>query len=377
MESPARNLSRGLAEQVEAVCKHYLSNGRHCGNYWVVGDVNNNAGRSLFVRLKGPLSGNGARGHWTDAATGEYGDLLDLIAARENLASFRETLDEARRFLKQPRVETASRHGQRSSNRDTIAAARKIWAASRPVLGTPAEAYLRARKITADLDTAPLRYHPALFYREVPDAPCRTMPALVAAVTNLRGEITGVHRTWLDSVRNAKARVPSPRRSLGAIIGNGVRFGEIGGVVLVGEGIETVLSIKSALPDLPMVAALSAGHLTEWEFPPSLRRLIIACDNDSAGRFAGGHLTERAEAAGIQASMIVSARADFSGSSSTTVRAGAKRSIRCESAWRDRSQYGLMTISCVIGSLTSAAKRAPMPPFSPVVRSAAIVPSDS
>jgi hypothetical protein len=42
-----------------------------------------------------------------------------------------------------------------------------------------------------------------------------------------------------------------------------------------------------------------------------LRRLIIACDNDSAGRFAGGHLTERAEAAGIQASMIVSARADF------------------------------------------------------------------
>ena len=38
-------------------------------------------------------------------------------------------------------------------------------------------------------------------------------------------------------------------------------------IVLVGEGIETVLSLKSALPDLPMVAALSAGHLAAWEIP--------------------------------------------------------------------------------------------------------------
>ena len=66
MESPARTLSSNLAENVEAVCKHYLSNGRRCGNYWIVGDVNNNAGRSLYVRLKGPLSGAGARGRWTD-----------------------------------------------------------------------------------------------------------------------------------------------------------------------------------------------------------------------------------------------------------------------------------------------------------------------
>jgi len=42
--------------------KHYLSNGRRSGNYWIVGDVNNHAGRSLYVRLKGPLSGKGARG---------------------------------------------------------------------------------------------------------------------------------------------------------------------------------------------------------------------------------------------------------------------------------------------------------------------------
>ncbi|MBM3551944.1 MAG: hypothetical protein FJX45_09290 [Alphaproteobacteria bacterium] len=311
MESPAAVLSRGLAEQVEAVCKHYLSNGRRCGNYWVVGDVNNHAGRSLYVRLKGPLSGKGARGKWCDAATLEHGDLLDLIAAREGLTSLKEALEEARRFLRQPRIKAATSQNKRFPNRDTITAARKIWAASWPILGTPAEAYLRARKISADLDASSLHYHPALFYREGPGIPARKMPALVAAVRNLRGEVMGVHRTWLDRSRNDKARVSSPRRSLGAILGNGVRFGNAEEVVLVGEGIETVLSLKSALPGLPMVAALSAGHLAAWEFPPSLHRLIIACDNDGAGRCAGHCLAERAEAAGIQANIVLSARADF------------------------------------------------------------------
>ena len=65
-ESLARTLSSGLAEHVEALCRHYLSNGRRCGNYWIVGDVNNHAGRSLYVRLKGPLCGKGARGKWAD-----------------------------------------------------------------------------------------------------------------------------------------------------------------------------------------------------------------------------------------------------------------------------------------------------------------------
>ena len=310
MESPAA-LSRGLAEQVEAVCKHYLSNRCRSGNYWIVGDVNNHAGRSLYVRLKGPFSGKGARGKWTDAATGEYGDLLDLISARENLASFKDTLEEARCFLKQPREPSSARQDERSSSRDTIAAARKIWAASQPIVGTPAETYLRTRKITADLDPASLRYHPALFYRERPGACSRKLPALVAAVANLRGEVTGVHRTFLDPTRKDKARVPSPRRSLGAILGNGVRLGTIEDIVLIGEGIETVLSLMSALPDLPMVAALSAGHLAGWQFPPSLRHLIIACDNDAAGRRAARRLTERADATDVDVTTITSLRADF------------------------------------------------------------------
>jgi hypothetical protein len=312
MESPAKKLSRDLAESVEAVCKHYLSNGRRSGNYWIVGDVNNNAGRSLFVRLKGPLCGKGARGRWMDGATDEHGDLLDLIRAREGFTSFRDTLDEARRFLRAPRETPTERRNDNSRKCDTIALARKIWAASQPIPGTKAEAYLRARKITADLNDAPLRYQPALIYREHPgSSPPRKLPALVAAVTNDAGAIMGIHRTFLDPKRNAKASVSSPRRSLGAILGNGVCFGVIDDFAIIGEGIETVLSLKSVAPHLPMVAALSASHLAAWEIPAGLRRLVIAADNDRAGRIVARKLAERAEAAGVDVETIVSRGEDF------------------------------------------------------------------
>ena len=37
----ASDLARRLAREAEAVCRHYLSNGRRQGAYWVVGDVRN------------------------------------------------------------------------------------------------------------------------------------------------------------------------------------------------------------------------------------------------------------------------------------------------------------------------------------------------
>ena len=66
MSSEAADLAHRLARDAEAVCRYYLSNGRRQGRYWLVGDVANTPGRSLFVRLKGPDSGKGAAGKWTD-----------------------------------------------------------------------------------------------------------------------------------------------------------------------------------------------------------------------------------------------------------------------------------------------------------------------
>ena len=64
------DLARRLAHDAEAVCRHYLSNGRRCGRYWVVGDLDNTRGRSLYVRLHGPDTGKGAAGKWADNVAG-------------------------------------------------------------------------------------------------------------------------------------------------------------------------------------------------------------------------------------------------------------------------------------------------------------------
>src|ERR687892_1574002 len=105
MPRDASELARRLARDAEAVCRHYLSNGRRQGRYWLVGDVANTRGRSLFVRLTGPESGKGAAGKWTDAATGEHGDLLDIIRESCGLVDFHDVVGEARRFLSLPRPE--------------------------------------------------------------------------------------------------------------------------------------------------------------------------------------------------------------------------------------------------------------------------------
>jgi hypothetical protein len=102
MISAAADLARRLARDAEAVCRHYLSKGRRSGRYWIAGDAMNTPGRSLYVRLQGPDYGPGAAGKWTDAATGEHGDLLDLIALNRDLPGLGEAITEARRFLVLP-----------------------------------------------------------------------------------------------------------------------------------------------------------------------------------------------------------------------------------------------------------------------------------
>ena len=141
---------------------------------------------------------------------------------------------------------------------DRTEAARRLWRRCRSVDGTHAEAYLRARAIHQCRFPA-LRFHPALFYRD--GGGVRRLPALVAAVTGADGNITGVHRTWLDPMRAAKAPVARPRKALGHVYGRAVHFGgPFAGTLLVGEGIETVLSLVTALPDTIAAAALSAGN---------------------------------------------------------------------------------------------------------------------
>ncbi|MBA4208416.1 MAG: DNA primase [Parvibaculum sp.] len=313
----ASDLARRLSRHAEAVCRRYLSNGGRQGNYWLAGDVRNAPGRSTFVRLNN--SPKGPAGKWQDAATGEHGDLLDVIRESLGLADFKDVAAEARAFLALPHPESerhgpAPRPGQAPPG--SPEAARRLIGMARPIAGTPVARYLGGRAITMLAGTGALRFHPRCYYRRDEHSPTETWPAMIAAVTDLSGRITGAHRTWLDPagfdpVRLGKAPIEVQRKAMGELLGNAVRFGAPGEVLAAGEGIETMLSLRQALPSLPAVAALSAAHLAAILFPPGLKRLYIARDLDSAGDGARDTLRQRARRAGIEPLDLSPSRGDF------------------------------------------------------------------
>ena len=311
----ASELANRLARDAEAVCRHYLSAGRKAGNYWIVGDIANNKGKSLYVHLAGSSAGR-----WADGATGEYGDLLDLVRETCGLVDFRDVADEARRFLRvsQPAPAVHRRDDARTDppvDRPADERAQRLFRMTQPLAGTLADSYLRQRGILrASLHPA-LRYHPSCYYRDLVTGRTHRFPALIAAVTDPAGTITGVHRTWLDPDGDGKAQVDDPRRALGGLLGNAVRFGfPLRGPVSVmaaGEGLESILSLSHVMPGMPMAAALTANHLAAFDLPPSCVRLYIAADADAAGRNGIERLSRRAQARGILPLVLAPELGDF------------------------------------------------------------------
>ena len=161
---------------------------------------------------------------------------------------------------------------------------------ARAIDGAHAERQLLAGGL-ARCRFAALRFHPALRYRDGP--PVIRPPAPISAVT-------GVQRTWLT---RARARVHGCAVRFGRPADSAARF--------VGEGIETVLPLVTAVPWIGAAAALSAGSLGAFAPPPGLARLVVARDNDPEDERAAERLARRCARAGDAAIVIVPEGGDF------------------------------------------------------------------
>ncbi|MER8462071.1 toprim domain-containing protein [Mesorhizobium sp. M1396] len=319
MTASASELARRLGEHAEAVCREYLCNGHRSGNYWIVGDVRNTRGRSMHVRLR--ANAKGPAGRWVDEATSEFGDLLDVIRENCGLVEFRDIADEARRFLSMPlpppqnQSQPFGAQCQPAAKRGSPEAARRLFAMSQPIAGTLAERYLAGRGILLSTHERAVRFHPDCYYRNLVTGEMHTLPALIAAVTNLDGQITGLQRTWLDPSGQGKALLADPRRSLGDLLGNPIWLGHQPGapvpIMAAGEGLETMASLRTVMPALPVAAATSANHLAGLNFPPGCRRLYIAADADAAGRHGIERLSQRAGESGVLALVLRPQLGDF------------------------------------------------------------------
>lgn len=307
----ASEISRALAEQAEAFCRSWLPAGRKVGNYWIVGNKHGDPGRSLAVRLK--QSAGRKPGKWVDHASAEHGDLLDIIAEQLPSPTWQAVFSEARRFLGQPGLRsiqnTVEQNGG-TTNPDRSATARRLLAIGRPIQATLAERYLRNRGITRFGPA--LRYHHGVYFRDE-TGQRRQLPALLAAITDNAGNVTGCNRTWLDPSRSCVASITEPKRVIGNLAGNAVRFQHGSGSddLIAGEGLETVLSIGTVFPFLDLAACLTANHLGQFIPPEHIKRLWIARDNDDAGATAAQLLRQRAEELGIAVFDLTPVRNDF------------------------------------------------------------------
>jgi DNA primase len=201
---------------------------------------------------------------------GWSGDVLDFVqqAYGVKLPAAIEMLDGgALRELEQQRVIAKPKA-------DLSVAALSIWNEATSIGGTPAETYLRSRGITMDLPYtlrfARLRY---------PNEQGRR-PALVAAVCDLAGDLTGIQRTFLTD-EGRKADVPAVKLSLGRIAGSAIQLGPPAGSLVVTEGLEDGLTrgdahrcghlidqcaiFQSVLPPLLRTSATSASssHISD------------------------------------------------------------------------------------------------------------------
>lgn len=202
-------LSEMLAAGAESFCRHYFPEGQKQGNYWQMGDTSGSKGKSLVVRLQN--SGGRKAGQWTDYATSEFGDLIDLLHIHLGDPNPSTTFKEVRAYLGETpsparSVDMESPALQANKRREQ---ARTIVKYSKSTYRTLAANYLFGRMIKRFGPS--LRFHPSLYVRNEEDTDFIKRPALIAKITDNSGVITGCGRTFLNPASNQLADMESPK----------------------------------------------------------------------------------------------------------------------------------------------------------------------
>jgi phage/plasmid primase-like uncharacterized protein len=171
---------------------------------------------------------------------------------------------------------TPVRNDNRADTKRRVALARRVWGEAGEARGTTVAHYLASRGITIPLPRS-LRWAPAC-----PHPSGIRLPAMVAKVVNIDGDLIGVHRTFLQPDGSGKADIEPQKASLGAVGGGAVRLATAAETLMVGEGLETCLAAMQAT-SMPTWAALSTAGMVSLQLPPIAREIIILADHDANG----------------------------------------------------------------------------------------------
>lgn len=159
----------------------------------------------------------------------------------------------------------------------------RLWSEARPVSGTLAERYLASRFLLPM--PADVRFHPRCPRKPRPHTVF--LPALLVAVREGR-RLVALQRIYLDPATSGYTE----KATLGTLGTGAWQGGGTGPTLGLAEGFETARA-WSRLNDLPCWATLGSRRLDLVTIPDSVTTLILAGDNDLAGRRAVARSTER------------------------------------------------------------------------------------
>jgi hypothetical protein len=324
---PVSEIVSLLTAQIRPLVAELLPNGKQHGREWQVGGIDGQPGTSMMVNL------SGRAGVWSDFATGEGGDVIDLIAAvlfaKDKGHAIRwarswlglDGLDPSRLAVTRRAAAVAKKPEDEQSEQERRDSAARMWRGAKSFTDawggfakTPAADYLHGRGISFARSLAAAQTGHQLgrvpgvlaFSRECWNGEVRgKLPAMLAAV-QVRNQIVGVHRTYLEITGpNAatKAKLQNAKLSLGPIRGGVIPLwrgdsglswsqlwdaeldidwpkAEADRAVTLTEGIEDALSIAVASPGRRVVACVSLANMGSAVLPPCLKDVTIAADND-------------------------------------------------------------------------------------------------
>lgn len=163
--------------------------------------------------------------------------------------------------------------------------AQRFYKESVPYRGTPAEAYLRARGITAELPDC-IRFGQIPSWRSKETGEWgRKHPALICGCANGTGEIVGIQRIFFEgndpSLGKARCKL-----SLGTIRGSALRLGPPADTIMMAEGPEDGMSLHQEGAGIPVWVPFGTSMMPQVQLPSIVRKVIIAGQNNTAGRVA-------------------------------------------------------------------------------------------
>lgn len=311
-------LSAMLSQQVDSVVPAILPHAVREGHEWRVGSVYGEAGRSLAIHRSGAR-----QGVWCDFSSNDLrGDIMDLIAHAVCGGDKAQAVKWAKGFLGLADINPKSLEKKRKDaevyakkrEQDALEAfekkqkqAKAIWLnSSSNLLGSPVEAYLKNRVIYFDyMPEIPraLRYCPSCFARE--NDMNLYFPAMVAAVTDGKGNHIATHRTYLQQFNHVwkKAKLKDPKKVLGSFRGGYIPIsrGKSGlamikapadDVVVITEGIEDALTLAMSCHEYRIIAGISVGNFANIILPEQIETVIFAADNDGKGSMADKALNQ-------------------------------------------------------------------------------------